>query len=64
VTKALLIFFQNRNSLPTAFVDRWQKALCRLPFSAGGKGLFANCLPWQVAKDSLPAFIERWQSWN
>jgi hypothetical protein len=28
--------------------------LCRLLFLAGGKGLFADCLFWQVAKGSLP----------
>jgi len=49
VAKALLIFFKI-------------KILCRLPLLAGGKGFFANCLYWQVAKASLPtAFIGRWQ---
>jgi hypothetical protein len=46
-------FFQNKNSLPTAFVGRWQRILCQLPLLAGGKGFFANCLYWQVAKGAL-----------
>jgi len=29
-----------KSPLPTAFLGRWQRALCRLPFLAGGKGLF------------------------
>jgi len=42
-----------KDSLPTAFIGRWQRALCRLPLLAGGKELFTDCLSWQVAKLSL-----------
>jgi hypothetical protein len=50
VAKAVLIFFIT-------------EILCRLSLLAGGKGLFADCLYRQVAKDSLPTvFIGRWQS--
>jgi len=65
VAKNLLIFSKQKffddclcyhvakDSLSTAFIGRWQRTLCRLPLLAGGKGLFADCLYWQVAKLSL-----------
>jgi len=41
---------------------RRYEILCRLPLLAGGKEFFADCLYWQVAKNSLPsAFTGRWQ---
>jgi len=33
-----------KGSLPTAFLGRWQKALCRLPLLAGGKAAISKIL--------------------
>jgi hypothetical protein len=42
VVKAILIFYQNKNSLSTAFIGRWQRILCRLPLLAGGQAVMVH----------------------
>ena len=58
MAKALLIFLKTeilcrlplywqvaKDSLPTAFIGRWQRALCRLSLLAGGKAIIVHEIP-------------------
>jgi hypothetical protein len=53
-TYAVMRFFADclcwqvaKDSLPTAFVGRWQRILCQLPLLAGGKGRSSYFSPAQ-----------------